>query len=59
MEKTGVGFSRNGVVGNWFGLRGCANVAEPVSLTDCEEDVSVIDEVQGLLQKMRKEERRK
>ncbi|KAF5735637.1 DNA-directed RNA polymerase 2B chloroplastic/mitochondrial isoform X1 [Tripterygium wilfordii] len=58
MGKPSVGFLRSDVVGNGFCPRGYASVAEAILSTDCEEDVSVVDEVKELLQEMRKEERR-
>ncbi|XP_044505742.1 DNA-directed RNA polymerase 2, chloroplastic/mitochondrial-like isoform X2 [Mangifera indica] len=42
--------------GNGLCLRGYASVAEAVSSTDVEEDVSVVDKIQELVQEMKKEE---
>ncbi|KAM1666154.1 hypothetical protein ACFX1X_045819 [Malus domestica] len=49
--RTPIGF-------NGFCTKGYASVAEVVSSTDAEEDVSLVDEVQELLQQMSKEGKR-
>lgn len=49
---------RNPIGFNGFCPRGYASVAEAVSSTDVEEDVSVVDEVKELLQQMSIEEKR-
>ncbi|XP_044480986.1 DNA-directed RNA polymerase 2, chloroplastic/mitochondrial-like [Mangifera indica] len=51
-----LGFFKNDNWGNVLCLRGYTSVAEAVSSTDIEEDVSVVDEIQELLQEMKKEE---
>ncbi|KAK7273262.1 hypothetical protein RIF29_14311 [Crotalaria pallida] len=48
-----------GVTGFKFGVRGIASVAEAISSsTDAEEDAAPVDEVQELLNEMRKEEKK-
>ncbi|PQM39425.1 DNA-directed RNA polymerase 2 chloroplastic/mitochondrial [Prunus yedoensis var. nudiflora] len=49
---------RNPIGFNGFCPKGYASVAEAVSSTDVEEDVSVVDEVQELLQQMSIEEKK-
>ncbi|BFG26451.1 hypothetical protein CerSpe_127250 [Prunus speciosa] len=49
---------RNPIGFNGFCPKGYASVAEAISSTDVEEDVSVVDEVQELLQQMSIEEKK-
>lgn len=58
MGKLGFGSLRNEIGCNGLLPRGYASVAEAIPATDVEEDVSIVDEVQLLLQEMKKEEKR-
>ncbi|KAM1954398.1 hypothetical protein ACFX1T_023745 [Malus domestica] len=58
MGNPSLGSVRNPIGFNGFFPKGYASVAEAVSSTDAEEDVSVVDEVQELLQQMSKEGKR-
>lgn len=56
--KPSFGSSRNEIGCNGFCPRGYVSVAEAVSSTDVDEDVSVVEEIQELLGELKKEERK-
>lgn len=59
VSRLGYGFVRNQVAGN-IGIcpKGYASVAEAVSSTEVEDDISAGEEIQELLQQMNKEEKK-
>ncbi|XP_017975629.1 PREDICTED: DNA-directed RNA polymerase 2, chloroplastic/mitochondrial isoform X2 [Theobroma cacao] len=56
--KQSFGFPRNEIGCSGLCPRGYVSVAEAVSSTDVEEDVSVVEEIKELLDEMKKEQRR-
>lgn len=58
LEKMKFGSFRSEIACNGLSPRSYASVAEAIPSTDVEEDVSIVDEVQQLLQEMKKEERK-
>ncbi|GLU10880.1 hypothetical protein SLE2022_276580 [Rubroshorea leprosula] len=58
MGKPSFGFSSSEIGCNGLCPKGYVSVAEAIPSTDVEEDVSIVDEVQELLQEMKKEERK-
>ncbi|KAK6266706.1 hypothetical protein QUC31_017543 [Theobroma cacao] len=58
LGKRSFGFPRNEIGCSGLCPRGYVSVAEAVSSTDVEEDVSVVEEIKALLDEMKKEQRR-